>query len=219
MARKKKPIQRRKRPLPSRPGRKKPRATLSKSKKTAGSTPKRLSNSDARRIQVAIERLEKAQQVVAARSADLLALAGEIGQAAVVKERQHLVQSLADSRLLDYISAFGDWFAETSKDGLPEGLLNFELLPKAIMDWMADRLALTPYMKAKEELEVPAAKLSSFDCETDFQPGEEVLVKILVRQPGWKWGRNVLIRPRVELIAPPGKNTGTGKKLDSGPMC
>ena len=203
MAKKKKHIQRRKKPLPSRPVRKKPRVTRSKSKKTGVSAPRRVSNRDARRIQAAIERLEKAQQVVTARSADLLALAGEIGEAAVVKERQHLVQSLADNRLLDYLSALGEWFTETSRDSLPQGLSDLELLPKAIMDWLADRLALTPYMTAKEELEVPAAKLSSFDCETDSQPGEEVLVKIRVLQPGWKCGRNILIRPRVELIIPP----------------
>ena len=218
MAKKKKHIQRRKRPLPSRPVRKKSRVMRSRSKKSGGSAQRRVSNRDARRIQTAIERLEKAHQVVAARGADLLALAGEIGEAAVVKERQRLVQSLADNRLLDYISALGEWFTETSKNGLPEGLSDFELLPKAIMDWLADRLALTPYMMAKEELEVPAAKLSSFDCQTDSRPGEEVLVKIRVRQPGWKWGKNVLIRPRVELIAPPRKNSGTGKRLGRGPM-
>ena len=151
---------------------------------------------DVRRIDTALRRFDQAQQVAAARGADLLAVATAIGNAAVEKRLQELATQLAKRELLRDVLALKEAFATASPGSLPAEIERLRLLPDDFVQWLADSLGLSP-SSAQGELEVPAAKLARFSC--DFQPPEDAdqLVRVRVTDRGWQRNGKSLIPTRV----------------------
>ena len=155
-----------------------------------------LTTPDARRIDAALRKFDKAQQVAAARGEDLLDVAAKIGNAAVEKRLQQLAAQLAERELLRDVLALKDAFAAASLDSLPVEVQRLRLLPDALVQWLADSLGLSP-SSAQGELEVPAANLARFSC--DFPPPEDAgqLVRVHVTCRGWQRNGKSLIPTHV----------------------
>ena len=158
--------------------------------------PRGLSAADVRRVDTALRRFDKAQQVAADRGTDLRAVAEALGNAAVEKRLRELATQLAKGELLRDVLALKDAFAATSPDSLPAEIERLRLFPDALVQWLADSLGLSPSSE-QGELEVPAAKLARFSC--DFQPPEDAdqLVRVRVTCRGWKRNGKSLIPTHV----------------------
>ncbi len=151
---------------------------------------------DVRQIDMALRKLDQAQQLAATRGADLLAIAASLGNAAVEKRLQELAAQLAKQELLRDILALKDAFAGASPGSMPAEIERLQLLPDALLQWLADSLGLSPSPE-QGELEVPAAKLARFDC--DFSPPADgsQLVRVRVTYRGWQRNGKSVIRTRV----------------------
>jgi hypothetical protein len=155
-----------------------------------------LAAADVRRIDIALHRFDHAQQVAAARGADLLAVAVALGNVAVEKRLQELATQLAERELLRDVLALKDAFTTASPGSLPAEIERLRLLPDALIQWLADSLGLSPSSE-QGDLEVPAAKLARFSC--DFPPPEDAdqLVRVRVTYRGWQRNGKSLIPARV----------------------
>jgi len=155
-----------------------------------------LAVANVRRIDTVLRRFDRAQQVAAARGADLLAVAAAIGNAAVEKRLQELVTQLAKRELLRDVLALKDAFVTASPGSLPAEIERLRLVPDALVLWLADSLGLSPSSE-QGELEVPAANLARFSC--DFPPPEDAgqLVRVHVTCRGWQRNGKSLIPTHV----------------------
>ncbi len=167
-----------------------------KSKHRSRTTARGVTARDVRQINAALRRFDQAQKVAAARGEDVLAVAVALGNVAVEKRLQELTMQLAERELLRDVLALKDAFAATTGGGLPTAFERLRLLPDALIQWLADSLALSP-LSEQGELEVPAGRLAHFSC--DFQPPEDThqLVRVRVTHRGWQRNGKGLIPTRV----------------------
>ena len=170
-------------------------------KKTLGS----MSSPETKAVRAALTRLEKASQALSARGAELMALAHHLGDAAVRRHMDALVQELADKHFLRDILSLRDTFAAavTDRSHLPGELERLRTVPEALVLWFAERLELTPHMTAGQELEVEASRLSSYLFDGDPPENLDGLVKMRVLTPGWKRAGKALIPPYIEFVEAP----------------
>jgi hypothetical protein len=157
-------------------------------------------SAEVRRVAVALNRLTRAQDAAAARGADLLAVANTLQTAAVAQRDDTLVHSLLERQLPRDILALRDALAKAPPGSLPEELETLRLLPAALAQWLSEQFGLVPSGTVGEEIELPAARLTQFDCDFDVPASPETLVRVRVVAAGWKRGGKVAVSPRVEFV-------------------
>lgn len=153
---------------------------------------------DRKRTAAAIERLRKAQAVAAARADDLLAVAHDLGRVAVAKVLDEMVAELVDRELLRDLMALQTAFEQVQT--LPGEMRRLNLVPEALLGWIADRFDLVPDLKPGQELTVPASRLDRFDVAGDRPADAGGLVKIKVLEAGWKRGGKCVVKPHVKVV-------------------
>jgi hypothetical protein len=157
----------------------------------------------ARRDRAAVERarrdLARATDAVASRAAALVRVADRIRDAAVEAERQSLASELASDRLLRDVLELREALAAAPAGTLPPALEVLRKLPDGLLDWVQRRFGVQAHLRAGDELEVPAQRLSAYDVEGAPPPGSG-LVRLRVLAPGWKRGGRVLVKPHATRI-------------------
>ncbi len=146
--------------------------------------------------------MEDAQKVASARAQDILAIADNIGEAAVALTLERMVKILIDRKLLSDIAALQAAFDELHEDDLPEALRPLRELPLTLIQWLETAFGLTIDRRAGDEFETPADQLSRFEVEGTWPDsmGERVRVRVLAS--GWKRETSQLITPIVRILEP-----------------
>jgi hypothetical protein len=161
-----------------------------------------------RQDRAAVERarrdLARATDALTARAAGVARVADRIGAAALEAERETLAAELVSDRILRDALELRDAFAVALPGTLPPGLEVLRKLPEAVLEWAQRRLGVQAYLRAGEELEVPADRLAGYELEGDARPAGG-LVRVRIVAPGWKRAGRVLARPQAVLVGPPGR--------------
>ena len=153
-----------------------------------------------KRMDAALRRMVKAQQVARARSEDVVALAESLGQTAVMKHVNALVRDWCDRHLLRDLATLRDALSTPSPDALPAELRTLREVPGAIIQWLEDRFGVTPHGTPGEEWDLPAHRLAQFDCDFEAPRNPDALIRVRVVASGWKRGRRVLVPAAVSRI-------------------
>lgn len=156
-------------------------------------------SAEVRRVAAALNRFTRAQDAAAARGADLLAVANTLQTAVVVQRDDTLVHDLLERQLPRDILALRDALAKSPPGSLSEELEALRLLPDALVNWLGEQFGLAPTGATGGEIELPAGRLSQFDCDFDLPASPETLVRIRVVAAGWKRGGKAMAPPRVQL--------------------
>jgi hypothetical protein len=151
------------------------------------------------KIRAALDACAAAQRLSASRGMELLAVADHLGKAAVTDFRDSLCNTLFAARILDDMLALSAYF-NAPTEGLPEDLRPFQLLPTAFLQWVEQHLDLRPYLQVAEELEIPASDLSRFDAGDAHPKNDSPLIRVRVTRPGWRRGRELFVRPSVNIL-------------------
>jgi hypothetical protein len=169
-------------------------------KKTKRQVPAAQRSPDRRRTAAAIERLRKAQAVAAARADDLLAVAHDLGKAAVAKVMDDMAAELVDRQLLRDLIALQVAF-DQAQNALPEDMGRLNLVPEALLGWLADRFDLVPDLKPGQEMTVSVSRLvERFDVASGQPAPATGPVRIRVLEAGWKRGGKCVVRPHVAVL-------------------
>ena len=179
-------------------------AGKSKTVRRKSARPKRISVSrrskETKRVHFALARLKKAYGAFSARGLDVVALADGLGEAAVQRHTEFLVRELAERHFLRDVLALRDAFASVPNRQLPPEVEVLRALPDSLLRWFGERLHLSPYLDANQEIEIPTTRLSAFEFEGNPPQDLGQLIKVRVLFSGWKHSGKPLIPPRVELL-------------------
>ena len=96
-------------------------------------------------------------------------------------------------------SSCGRRFRPLLQAALPPALEVLRKLPDGLLDWVQRRFGVQAHLRAGDELEVPAQRLSAYDVE-GAPPAGSGLVRLRVLAPGWKRGGRVLVKPHAKRI-------------------
>jgi hypothetical protein len=176
--------------------------TSSKPKESQADQPAPLTTNDQWRLVQALEQMEDAQKLASARAQDILAIADNIGEAAVALTLERMLKGLVDLKVLRDIAALQAAFEELHEDELPEALRAFRHLPLALIQCFETAFGLTVDRQAGDEFEIPADQLSRLEVEGSWPDsmGEHVCVRVLAS--GWKRETSQLVAPRVRILEP-----------------
>ncbi|MFN0150827.1 MAG: hypothetical protein ACKVU1_09005 [bacterium] len=150
----------------------------------------------ARRISAAIKRYDAARQIADRRAADVLAIASQLGAAAVTKRDDLLVSQLIERALLRDVLAFHVAMAMAPLDTLPPDLERLRLLPAALLDWLDEAFGLT-CMGIRSGAEIPARNLAGQSCSFDVPRDPNALVKVFVDSDGWNKRGKAMVPARL----------------------
>lgn len=148
-----------------------------------------------------LSRFEQTFHTLTARGAELLATAHRIEGEAVERHASRLSRELAEAHLLRDILALRQAFSATTPTGtLNDTFEGLRTLPGSLLGWLEERLEVTPYLAAEQQLEVPVSALGGFVFEGKPPAGDRPLVRLRVLTPGWKRRGATLVRPTVEWL-------------------
>ena len=97
--------------------------------------------------------MEDAQKAASARAQDILAIADDIGEAAVALTLGRMVKEVDDLKILRDIIALKVAFEGLHEDELPEAIRPFRHLPLALVQWFETAFGLTMDRRAGDESE------------------------------------------------------------------
>lgn len=155
---------------------------------------------DARRVDVAVARLDAAQKELSRRAADLSAVLGGIAENAVVKRDEQLVRQLVDRELLRDLLDLREAIAVAATGSLPAPLERLCALPEAMLQWFADAFGIEPDGEPGLIRELPVRSLSKFECDFDAPADGDGLIRVCVQTPGWRRNGKQVAPARLSLV-------------------
>lgn len=147
-----------------------------------------------------LSRFEQTFHTLTTRGAELLATAHRIEDEAVERHASRLSRELAEAHLLRDILALRQAFSAAPTGTLNDTVEGLRTLPDSLLGWLEERLEVTPYLGAEQQLEVPVSALGGFGFDGKPPAGDRPLVRLRVLTPGWKRRGATLVPPTVEWL-------------------
>ncbi len=157
------------------PGRKRPRASRSRSAKA---------------LDIALKQLKRAVSVTASRADSVLASTEAIAQLAATRTKAQLVSSLLDDEVLTTL------FGLAQSD---DNVLALRLYAR----WLREHFSLEPIYEQGQVLDVPKGRLSAFDLIDESGQSPSGICSVRIVAAGWKQGSKVLRKPVASIIDAP----------------
>jgi hypothetical protein len=154
----------------------------------------------ARQVVTAISRLQQAQAQLESRAAELLRVANHLGDAAVKRDREALVQDLFGRQYPRDLALLLHAIAHAEEADKGNALRIAGSLGDSLLRWLEDQFGVAPQLAIDQELEVPVSRLGAWDLEEDKPTDRGQLVRVRVRLPGWTLQGRLVVRPQVQIV-------------------
>lgn len=143
----------------------------------------------------------KSVESVKFRADEVQNVVDEVTTMAQQREREGLVEKLANSSILNYLQHLAHAFNSMSAESIPESVRPFRDAPAALFTFLQEELQLTPSHLPGKRLyldEADTAKVR-FVSPPDRTPSFPMAVEVVAS--GWRLVNRVIVKPTVKIVA------------------
>ena len=115
-------------------------------------------------------------------------------------ERRTFVRGLAEAHILDYMLGLSEALAVLPPDAVPDNIMAMRDGPKALLDWLREKLQVEPWCRIGDVLLLDEAEMTQFEVVGRAEDQITFPAKARVCSPGWRLKGESIIKPRVGLL-------------------